>query len=88
MNVVEGGVRHEHTSGQAVAERGELTLDDACVDVEQIVARHARLSSDAGRHGHEVAALERGVQLLLFRSHVRCEGGLPAAPRTRESAER
>jgi hypothetical protein len=69
-----------------VLKRGKRTLDNACVDVEEIVARHARLASDACRHGHEVAALERGVQLLLFRSHECREGGLRAMHSTRESA--
>ena len=52
-----------------VVQREERTLDNACVDVEQIVARHAGLASYTCRHGHEVAALERSVQLLLFCSH-------------------
>lgn len=36
-----------------------------CVDVEQVVARHARLARHARRNDHQVHAVERGWQLVV-----------------------
>ena len=45
---------------------------DARVDVEQVVARHARLARHAGRDDHEVAALERLSELRVASVALRC----------------
>ena len=65
---------------------GARTRDDAGVDVEEIVASHARLASDTGGHRDEIAALERGVQGLrvIRRPDERRELGL----RTRRRGQR
>lgn len=54
----------------------ERTLDDAGVDIEEIIAGHARLACNAGGHGDEIAAVEGGVQVLLVHALVGDELGL------------
>ena len=72
QGAVAGGVPEEGAGG------GARTRDDAGVDVEEIVASHARLASDTGGHRDEIAALERGVQGLrvIRRPDERRELGL------------
>ena len=47
-----------------VGARGDQVAHDPGVDLEQVVARHARLARDPSRDDDDVAALERLVELV------------------------
>mmetsp|Transcript_3394 Transcript_3394/g.9161 ORF Transcript_3394/g.9161 Transcript_3394/m.9161 type:complete len:373 (+) Transcript_3394:45-1163(+) len=66
---VDGVADHvDERVGARLGARLDESRDDACVDFEEVVARHARLARHSGGDDDEVTSAERVVQLLV--AHV------------------